>query len=299
MIVKNPYLTFKKEKTGYRLFLNSALELKQYSAIEMTMTVYPLSSKMGAQDFEIDPFEDYVAELSAGRRSTYQKLDHYADKVFSLILALMIASVFWWFYPGGLNSVEAVVGILGAYALGKEFWRDLDQILIALTHNWWVQWTESDYFYTRQNFGMIQRFWQLARHHRYGAFITLPQKMDYVTHSNSKTIDLAYWHRDLVHLNTPRVQLANIHFRQPAAPADHKQLLIAVKFSLIKKSLFFSKTIEMYQALDSSQLGSVNHNHLWQPAALLLRQKWSVGRLAHFSKVTTITDASLLELEQK
>jgi hypothetical protein len=76
------------------VFLDQLDVLKKFHAVECSLSIYPTAKNITADDFEVTPYEDYVRELSVGRRSTYTAIRRSSDKVFGMAVGLCIAVVF-------------------------------------------------------------------------------------------------------------------------------------------------------------------------------------------------------------
>jgi hypothetical protein len=278
------------------LFLQKLPELRRFHSVECALSVYPLIPALTAEDFEVAPYEDYVDELVAGRRSTYVLVKNATDKFFGVLVGLVIAGVFLWLAPQLLFSVEAVVAVMGAYAIGKEAWTDIDDALAGFTkHRAW-RWAEQDFFYVREDFGSLQRFWQYARQERYGFRLTLPTMIDVIGHSNSKTVEMLFTADDLSSAQQRQVRIASILLKPTVKEkVTLKQLMIVFKLTLRKRALFGFSVVETYQALVAGKGGTVDASDTWHSQAMLQKPLREFGKF-HWVGKTRVVNGQIVKL---
>jgi hypothetical protein len=178
-----------------------------------------------------------------------------------------------------LFTVEAVVAVIGAYTLSKELWSDFDDALVQATKHSKLRWSEDEYFYVREDFGTLQRFWQLARTQRSGYQHTLPKKIDFVAHSNSKTVDMAFTRSDLTHLSDNKVKIASIIFQGEVKINLKEEVMIIVKLTTHQKGIFGTKSIEYYQVLQANGLGTLDAENAWHTAQVFVKRTNICGKL--------------------
>jgi hypothetical protein len=183
--------------------------------------------------------------------------------------------------PTKLYTLEAVLSILGAYALGKELWNDFDDFLIRLTKNRVVQWHDVDYYYEREDFGTVQRFSQFARLKRYGNETTLASKLDFVTHSNSQTIDLYFRRNDLTHPHQNSARILSCQFGDLGKIRKAKvKGLWSSKIALHRRFLGIHFVHEYFQAQDNTVAGTLTLTNQWKKGKVRFRQYFRFGRLS-------------------
>ncbi len=272
-------------------------KLAGFSEVGLTFSVYPYAKTINAADLKILPFEEYTKDLQTGKRSSYRLEPAIAKEIFGIILGAIIALVFLIFRPAELISVQSVVSILGAYTIGKDIWEDLEVFLKDLTRSWFFSWREPEFPYRRENFGTIQKFWELARYQRNQEQVLLPSKLDYISNAHSKTAELLFNQQELkpyVQLNTP-FQVASVNFLpETKKPLMEQGMLLVFKVTLVRKLLIGELQHEFFQALDTKnrQVGAVSAiSSAWLPKAVLYRLTWNYGRIKVY-----ITSQVLLRL---
>jgi hypothetical protein len=271
--------------------LNHLPKLAEFAAAEVTLSFYPYDKNLDADSFRFLPYQEYLEDVQHGQRTTYQPSNFIGDKFFGLWLSTMAFSLVGLLNPTKLYTLEAVLSILGAYALGKELWNDVDDFLIRLTKNWSLQWHEADYYYQREDFGTVQRFAQFARLKRYGNETTLASKLDFVTHSNSQTIDLYFRHSDLSHPNQKSARILSCEFVEPKKVRKSKvKGLWTAKISVHKSLLGFRLVQEAFQAEDATVSGTLDVGNHWKKGKVRVRQYLKIGRLSwQFTKDQYLT----------
>jgi hypothetical protein len=110
----------------YDVELNRMEELKSLHSAELHVVLYPYSKMISSADYSINPFEEYARDISGHLRSSYVAIQSPAANIFGLALGAVIAFIFYHLAPDKLVSVESTVSILGAYAIGKELYGDID-----------------------------------------------------------------------------------------------------------------------------------------------------------------------------
>jgi len=260
-------------------------KLAGFSEFGLTFSVYPYAKTINAADFKILPYEEYTKDLLTGKRSSYRQIPAVAREIFGIILGVIIALVFLVFRPAELISIQSIVSILGAYTIGKDIWGDLEVVLIDITRNWFFNWREPEFPYRRENFGTIQKFWELARYERNQIQVLLPNRLDYISNAHSKTAELLFNRHELqphVQANS-RFQVASVNFAPEAKQALMEQgMQLVFKVTLMKRFIFGELQYEFFQALDTKkrQVGAVSAvSSSWLPKAALHRLTWNYGRI--------------------
>jgi len=267
-------------------------------ALECTFFVYPYSQDMDNTSFSILPYEEYVRDIDAGRRSTFVKISPFGEKLFGILLGLLIAAVFWRIKPEELYSLQSLVAILGAYTLGKEMWNDIDNFLINMTKKWGFRWRDAQYFYSKEDFGTVQRFWRMARERRNNKPFVLPLFLDFMTHNNAKTAEL-YFEKATLQRNEigSKVQFGSISYKpQFESEIKSKGAMTGFKISLRQSVVVGDVTYEIFQALDKKELGAVDKSGNWQPKTILYRKVWNLGRLRWYLTKEILQDFELIEV---
>jgi hypothetical protein len=253
--------------------------------LEISLVVYPYTDEVDADQFKISPYEEYVADVELDKRSTYLPIVSQSDKFFGLALGFVIAATFYILKVEDLFSVQSIVSVLGAYAIGKELWSDIDAGLVAVTKDRFFRWLPQEYFYQRQDFGILQRFTQLARIKRFGAITTLASKLDFVTHSHSKTVELFFNKVDVHHVEEEVVRLGTLEFseQQNVKKIQHT-CMVGIKVKVVRVFGPLSYAKEYYQALDQGEVGVVDDQEHWQQNKTLQRSFFGIGKIGHYSR---------------
>ena len=251
---------------------------------------------MDNTSFAILPYEEYVRDIEVGRRSTFEKIDPFADKFFGVLLGILIALLFWVVKREDLLSVQSLAAILGAYALGKEMWLDLDNFLVNTSKKWDFRWREAQYFYAKEDFGTIQRFWRLARTRRNGQPFILPEFLDFMTHSNSKTVELSFDKASLSRYKTgTEIQFGSVVFKPESEPdLKAEGAMFGFKFSLRQRFWIGDLTYEVFQAVEKNQTGTVDSQGNWHFDSVVYRKVWNFGRFRFYLSKDLIKDFKLI-----
>jgi hypothetical protein len=280
----------------FEVSLGNISYLKKFSQVELTLFVYPYSLRTSANSFEFLPYEEYVKDIGLDKHSLYSPFNSFTDKFFGVLLGLFITTMFWLFKPDDLVSIQSVVSILAAYAIGKEFWVDLDNGLQDLTHNWRLSWRERTYRYGREDLGTLQRFWQLARKYRYHGEFMLPTQIDFLHQNNSKAVEMLFSHRDLEKLHESSAKVLTVKFVQPDVRAvQSKGFMFGVKLRLNRGFWGMYQNVELFQSLNDKQLGTVSDEGIWQPGKALMKQTVTVGRIKYYQKDGLLPEVELIK----
>lgn len=156
---------------------------------EVAVSFYPYPRKVDANSYDFEPYSEYIKDVSSGLRSAYRELNNNSGIYFGLLLGFLIAVIFAIIDPQLLVSVESIVSILGAYTIGKELWRDIDNTLTRFTSSWKVSWRPRQYQYEKEHQGTMQSFMSYARKQRYQGNSELAQNFSLVSQSNSQIWD--------------------------------------------------------------------------------------------------------------
>lgn len=280
----------------FDLKLANIKTLQNYHSVELSFFLYPYNRGLDADSFSVLPYEEYVNDLNQGSRSIYEKVDEYGGKVFGILLGVIIALVFLLVKPSDFISIQSIISILGAYTIGKEIWSDLHNFLISSTKNWTLKWRESQYYYSKQDFGTIQRFWRLARNQRYGNSMVLPSQFELVNHSNTKMIELKYDKNDLYLVTENDLQLASLEFVESnLEKLKSEGFMIGLKLTLTQKLWFLGYGTEFFQAQDLGKLGTVNPSGTWQADHILVKQVLGIGNLKYYLRSESVKDLELMK----
>lgn len=280
--VKKPTLSLQFDTSGRTcdVLLTDIDSAKKFDSFECSLSLYSIDTTVKADDFLFDPYEEYISDIAAGKRSTYEKIPDTANQLFGMVLGLVIVVFFAVFLPEQLLSIESVVSIFAAYTVGKEIWIDVDAFLQKLSRNWPVRWLDRDFFFERQQFGTFHRFWQRARIARFGHSNTLPAQIDFISHSNSKTIDMQFDHHDLKALPLDSARILSITLLPNTANFfKTNKYVVVCRFGFVRKLLFFKFVEEYFQAVEQGKIGTLTLANEWYPQGVLKKIKFQVGNL--------------------
>ncbi|OWY18930.1 hypothetical protein C7N43_26130 [Sphingobacteriales bacterium UPWRP_1] len=283
----------------FDLELNYLDEVKQYyHSVECHLVLYPYSRKITSEKFQFYPFEEYVRDIATHQRSVYTPVNDKMNKGFGLIFGILIALIFARFKPDDLFSVESIVSVFGAYLLGKDLWTDIDHFLINATKNFKLRYTDSYYFYELVRNTTLTQYSYFARKERYGKQHLLPQKLDFIEHSNSQTVRMLFEVKDW----TP-VTGASAHIMSIRVSPKHlttllqEGFMLGMKMSFNRRNRFTTRHFEVFQSLHRQQPGCIDDNGNWNNHHFFYRQTISAGRLKYFASSGIIQNSPLIELK--
>lgn len=274
-------ISIEKESSQWRVGLEPKQTNIKFNQLEIIYFLYPYHKELSADSFKLLPYEEYIKDLSIGNRSSYFLLDNSSSRIFGILVSLFIFVAFALFRPSELFSLQSVVALLGAYLTSREMWIDIDNFLVRISNNWLFSWRPTQFFYERENFGTIQRFWKIARKQRTGSETILASKMDFNSHSNSKTLELLFTNTDLKTAKHKKVIFSTINFTDKKQNKiwNHSAFMFGCKMSLIKKWLLMSFVTEYFQAIEGTKCGATDYQGNWKEGKFLIRNSILLGRL--------------------
>lgn len=271
-----------------KVSINKLKGLSKFSSLELTLFLYLLDDTLDADSFKLLPYEEYIRDVEAGKRSSYQKIGVNSGKWLGIALGIIILAVFAIVKPEDIVSIESLVSILAVYTIGKELWTDIDSFLGRITKRLPVKWVDPSFYYERESFGTIQRFWTFSREKRVRGKTTLASKLDFVNHSNSKTVELGFG-KNLLQ-SSKESQILNISFKNKSKSKLQKMgYVIGTKVSLNRNLLGISLRKEHFQLFDSSEneVGTISLNQKFLPNTCFIRDTVTLGRLKLYLKSKT------------
>lgn len=260
--------------------INNLDTLKNGQNLAVTMLFYPYTRDISSSNFKLLPYEEYVEEISEGGRTTYEIIHDFSDKFFGIILAVAIAGVFGFWQKEQLFSVEAVVGIVGAYVVGKELWSDIDNWLQKITKSWIFSWKDRDFYYQKLDFGSIQNYTRYSRNIRYGSAFVLPGKIDFVNQSTSKILELKFSKKELGLIATSSAHVVSLEYQKDLEKTFVSgDYMLAVKLSSIRNIFGIELIDEYFQSKDSAAVGCLDFHRNWFAGKIMLRKSVKIGNL--------------------
>lgn len=265
--------------------------LKGRGGLTVTLMLYPNSREITSENFKILPYEEYVAEITEGRRTTYGTINDFSDKFFGILLAAAIFVVFRLLQADQSLSSEMVISIIGGYIAGKELWSDIDDWLQKTTKNWFFSWKDRDFYYQKLDFGSIQNYIRYVRNMRYGSDFVLPFNIDFINQSNSKILELCYSKKDLKSVSKDYTRLASLEY-QSKSKKDFVEgnYMLAVKLGSIRSFLGIKLIYEYFQSKNGNSVGCLDAHKKWFENKAMLRKSIKIGNLKIYfsSKVVNI-----------
>lgn len=274
---KNP-----KIQNIYDVELRRMSELKRYEAIECHLVLYPYSRKVNSHHLTFNPFEEYVRDVVGDHRSAYEPIRMQMDKVFGLLLGMIVA-ILHISIRGELSTLflaEPLIGLIGAYIIGKELWGDIERMLIDLTKSWPISLRNPYYRYRLDRSAALTLYSNLAKKHRYGRTPLLPDMVDFVRHSNSQTLRMFFERKDIEACPDENAHIMSIHIDPAHAEELEKHgYMLGVKLSLHTKAAVGTHCYEMFQSLSNRQPGCLDAKGMWQDNAVFCRDTHCLGRI--------------------
>lgn len=287
-----------KIRTNYydiRTTIPKAIE--KYSSFENHAVFYPYSRAVFSKDFDFYPFEEYVKDISTGQRSSYIRIINNFNKLFGVFLGLLIILVAY-IILGAKNffSIEAIASVLGAYLVGKELWNDLEKTLVKITRKWKIRYQENYYLYEQGKHTTLTQYSSLAKKNRYNKTPILPDKVDFISHSNSKTLRMLFKRNKYIKKQGKLVHTFSIHLNsQKINEIEKYGYLFGVKLSFNKKFLFVTRRFELFQSLNNGKTGCLDTNGEWIDDAVLYRKTLSLGKIRYYRKTGIIPNISIVK----
>ncbi|MCC7164679.1 MAG: hypothetical protein IT331_19445 [Anaerolineae bacterium] len=268
----------------YDVELNNIPALKQYDSVEVHLVLYPFSRQITADSYKFNPFQEYADEISTRRRSLYTRVPRPANSLFGIFLGIAIILFFLAVRPSEVYSLQSIVAILGAYFIGKDLWNDIEAALVNLSKNWTLRYQTRYYEYQLEKNTTLTNYSAVAREHRYGKASLLPERMEFITNSNSKTVRMRFSHQDLQGLCEQTAHILGMRFEpQVAAEFTRAGYMFSVKISLNERTLFVRRAHEYFQSLNAGERGCLNFNNKWMGDAALGREAIFVGNLRYLA----------------
>lgn len=278
------------------LYLNNFKTLKNYSSIDIDLGFYPYNRKIDSNDFKFLPYEEYINDVIDGQRSIYSQVKNSTDKFFGASLAIIIFTAFFIFKREEIYSLQSIVTAFGAYTIGKEIWNDLSQTLINLTKKLRVRFKDRKHYYALETPDTLARYFKFARSKRYHASASLPDKLDLISQSNSKEVELRFSKNTIKEINSENLHLLTIQFNPQIIKNLETGYFLIVGLSFNSTKLFLTKEIEIFQAIDNKRIGIQNDKGEWFDKSYLIRTSYSLfGRIKFYGKSKIVSDSKIIK----
>ncbi|HMW07568.1 MAG TPA: hypothetical protein PK079_11815 [Leptospiraceae bacterium] len=285
----------------YDVSLSNIDKLRDYDSIEVHIVLYPYSRRITSEHISFFPFEEYVKDVQSNQLSAYSKIQLKFHKFFGVALGSVIAGFFYKYKPEDLFSVESVVAVFAAYAIGKELWADLERFFINISKRWRLRYTEDYYKYELEKFTTMAHYSSLAKRKRYGKVTLLPEKINFLELSNSQTLRMHFNMKDIKPAEAKSAHIFSIHI-EPSLQSDFEKYghLFGVKLSLNKKTLGFTKRLELFQSLHNREKGCLDDEEVWSANSIFCRKAITLGKIKFFVGRDLLSGKSLVRyVEQK
>lgn len=282
----------------YEVELANVPALRAYDSVEVHLVLYPFSRQITADAYRFNPFEEYAEDISTQRRSVYTRVPRPAGSLFGIFLGVLIILIFLVINPAEVASLQSFVAILGAYFIGKDLWNDIEALLVNLSKNWRVRYQNDYYAYQVEKNTTLTSYSALARKQRYGKASLLPERMEFISSSNSKTARLKFSQADLRAFDQDVAHILAMRF--DAALAEefiHAGYMFSVKISLNRRVLFLRAAREFFQSLNAGERGCLNLQNKWTPDAALARDAFFAGKLRYLAAQRLVSAIPILTAE--
>ena len=275
-------------------------ELRQYDSVECHIVLYPYSRKLDSENIGVHPYEEYVKDILSFHKSAYASAGSQFNKLFGIMIGLLITAIFFKLKPSDLFSVESIVSVFGAYFVGKEIWDDIERNLIEISKSWRLRYQENYYAYRLEKRTTLTNYSWFAKKQRYGKTPLLPEQMDFIEKSNSQTLRLYFNMNDVGASGSWELMASSGHlFSLHLDPGlidelEREGFLFGVKLSLNKQFLGFTKRLELFESLHRDSKGALDEHGLWVDNALFYRRTLSCGRIKAFLKSGMLPNQSII-----
>jgi len=284
----------KKIKNIYDLEFDHLPDVKKNSSVECHIVLYPYSRTISRDDYSFNPFEEYVKDLAKNKRSAYIPIRKPGKYLFGIFLGLVISLIIVKHNPEILFSVESIVGIFGAYFIGKDLWNDIDEMLVNITKNASIRYQQPYYQYRLDKNNTMTQYNYFAKKNRYGKDVLLPSKMEFIEEHNSSTARM-YFDSDDIKKAGNIAHILSISLKPDKVVAFEKEgYLLGTKISLNKRFLFFNVGTDMFQSVSQQKKGCLDNEGNWLDNTVYYRKTLSLGRLKIFLKKGFIKDMAMI-----
>lgn len=269
--------------------------VRSYDLLECHIVLYPYSRQLNSGKIVLMPYEEYARDILAQQRSAYKQIGETAKNLFGVFLGLLLVLIFALIRPVELYSLASIVSIIGAYAIGKELWDDLENWMVNTTASTRIRFQPRYYNYQLEKNTTISKYFNLARTSRYGHPMLLPHRMDFIQQSNSQTVRMLFRVADLPTEGEGPVHVLSIHL-PPALVKEfeEKGYLFGVKWGLINRIGLLLRSREIFQSMHGHSLGSLDTHNKWQEGKALLRETFSLGRIKFYWKNKVLEEVTLV-----
>jgi len=283
-----------KIKEIYDLEFDHLPDIKGNSSVECHVVLYPYSRNISRDDYTFNPFEEYVKDLTKNRKSAYIPIRKPGKYLFGIFLGLIISLLIWHYNKSIPFSVDTIVGILGAYFIGKDLWHDIDEMLVDITHNWNLRYQHPYYSYKLDKNNPMTQYSYFAKKHRYEKDAILPSKMEFIEEHNSSTARMYFDDEDLKKAGN-NAHILSISVKPDKVSALEKEgYMLGTKLSLNRRILFFTFGTDMFQSLSQKNKGCLDNKGNWMENTVYYRKTLAIGKVKLFWKKGFMKDIQMI-----
>lgn len=278
--------------------LNGINRLRDFHSFEFHFVLYPFSRNINADHFVFNPFEEYVNDIQLNQKSAYSLIKTGFDKLFGVFLGFLLFIIFYIFKPSDLFSVQSVVSVIGAYAIGKEIWDDIEDAMIRLSEPWKIRYMALYYRFRLESNSTQSQYTQFAKKHRYGKSAILPEKMDFIQLSNSQTLRLYFLVKNLLNIDDTSSHVLSFRLDPQIIDDFLKEGYgLGIKLSFNKRFFKLNRCFELFQSFVDDSVGCLDKKGQWLKDTLFYRRTFNLGRIKYFVKQGFLKTQSLLSMD--
>lgn len=279
----------------YDVELENVAALRAYDSVEVHLVLYPFSRQITSDKYRFNPFEEYAEDISTHRRSLYTRVPHPANSLFGIFLGIVIILVFLAIKPSEVSSLQSIVAILGAYFIGKDLWQDIEALFVNISKNWRTRYQTDYYAYQLEKNTTLTNYSALAREQRYGKASLLPERMEFISNANSKTVRLKFSQNDLRGFQQSAAHILAMRFDTPLTnELENAGYMFSVKISLNRRAFLFRRAKEFFQSLNAGQRGCLNFHNEWTSDAALGRDALFLGNVRYLMGQRIVPDIEIV-----
>lgn len=279
----------------YDVELNNVPALKRFESVEVHIVLYPFARQILSDNYRFTPFEDYSNDISTRRRSLYTRVPRAANSIFGIALGIAIILFFLAVRPSEVYSLQSIVAILGAYFIGKDLWNDIESALVNLSKDWQLRYQTGYYEYQVEKNTTLTNYSAVAREQRYGKASVVPERMEFISNANSKTIRMKFSQHDLRTFQENTAHMLAIRL-DPNLADDFVRagFMFSVKVSFNEHAFMARRSHEYFQSLNAGDRGCLNFDNVWMRDAALARDAYFFGNLRYLAGKRIVPAAALL-----
>jgi hypothetical protein len=280
----------------YDVEMQDVERLRAYDRVECHVVLYPYNRQVSSDDIYFYPYEEYIKDVLSNQRSAYAEIRNPSGEIFGLLLGLVLTFLLFLFRRGQPLLIESIVSIIGAYAIGKELWGDIESMLGHISKNWPLRYRDSYYRYRLEKHTTLTSYSYLAKEERYGKAALLPEKIDFIKQSNSQTLRMCFDTRDIAFLEGPLAHIHSIHIEPTLMEAFQAGgFMFGIKLSFCRRFLCLHRCFEVFQSINRDAIGCLDETGQWIEGSLFYRHTLNLGRLKLYMDRGIIRDEAIID----